>query len=438
MPKTASLTLGNAYVTVALAFEVLHPAARGLPSMTTRTLFYLLFTAGLAFVAFAQAYLLCKIYRFLYTSGLYPRLRQILFGTLCALFALMYFPYPLRLIYKWPEHEVSIFVLYGLLYPFSLWGMASIATFLIVLLKDVGGILYRVCKPPSPAPLFADKHLGGSPLPTRREFLRWTFGAVAVSPLGVFAYSAAIGKERYEIVEHAITLPRLSPRLHGLRIVQLTDIHVGNFMKRDKLERYVHAVNDLQPDIVALTGDFIGSSSHFIPACAAALEKIEAREGVFACLGNHDYWVGAQNVAEALESAGVQVMRNEAKTLILKGAALNIAGVDDPWRGKTDFDRPLSMIDSDAPTVMLCHQPDLFPAIARRAVDLTLSGHYHGGQVKLQFLGMTVSPAHLISEFVEGHYRRGPSQLYVSRGIGITGPPVRLNAPPEITLLHLA
>jgi predicted MPP superfamily phosphohydrolase len=406
--------------------------------MMTRPFFFLFFTAGLIFVAFAQVYLLCKLYRFLQTSRLHPRLRQILFGTVGALVALMYLPYPLRLIYKWPEHEVSVLVLYGLLYPFSLWGMASVSTFLIVLLKDVGSAVYRVWKPPSPPPRVPDVRLRGSPLATRREFLRWTFGAVAVSPAGVFAYGAAVGKEHYEIVERTMLLPRLSPRLHGLRIVQLTDIHVGNFMKQDKLERYVRVVNDLQPDIVALTGDFIGSSPHFIPACAAALEKIEAREGVFACLGNHDYWVGAHSVADALERAGVRVLRNEAQTLTLKGAVLNIAGVDDPWRGKPDFDRALSMIDANVPTIMLCHQPDLFPASAQRAVDLMLSGHYHGGQVKLQFMGMKLSPAHLISGFVEGHYRQGPSQLYVSRGIGITGPPVRLNAPPEITLLHLA
>lgn len=406
--------------------------------MTTRTLFILFFSIGVACIGFAQAYLLCKIYRLLRSSRLRPRSCQILFGAVCAFFVLMYLPYPFRLIYKWPEQEVSTFMLYGFLYPFSLWGMASVSTFLIVFFKDGGAMLFHLWKRPPLPQVVADKPLRSSPLATRREFLRWTFGAVAVSPAGVFAYGAAIGKERYEIVEHTITLPRLSPRLHGLRIVQLTDIHVGNFMKQDKLEWYVRAVNDLQPDIVALTGDFIGSSPHFIPACAAALEKIEAREGVFACLGNHDYWVGARSVTEALESAGVQVLRNEAHTLVLKGVPLNIAGVDDPWRGMTDFDQALSMVDANAPTIMLCHQPDLFPAIVQRGVDLTLSGHYHGGQVKLQLLGMTVSPAHLISEFVEGHYSHGRSQLYVSRGIGITGPPVRLNAPPEITLLHLA
>jgi predicted MPP superfamily phosphohydrolase len=177
-----------------------------------------------------------------------------------------------------------------------------------------------------------------SPLASRWDFLRWTFGAVAVSPVGVFAYDAAVGKEHYEIVEHTLMLPRLSPHLHGLRIVQLTDLHVANFLKQDKLEQYVRVVNDLQPDIVALTGDFIGSSPHFIPASAAALEKIEVREGVFACLGNHDYWVGAHSIAEALERAGVRALRNEAQVLTLQGAALSIAGVDDPWRGKADFD----------------------------------------------------------------------------------------------------
>jgi uncharacterized protein len=406
--------------------------------MTTRALFILFFAAGIGFIGCAQVYLLRKLYRLTRRSHLRPRVRQVLFGAVCALFALMYLPYPLRLIYKWPEQEVSAVILYGLLYPFSLWGVVSVSTFLVVFMRDLGAAILRLCRHLPPVSGTPGKSLADLPYSTRREFLRWSFGAVALSPAGMFAYGAAIGKERYEIVERTIALSKLSPRLDGLRIVQLTDIHVGNFMKQAKLEWYVRAVNDLSPDIVALTGDFIGSSPHFISACAAALEKLDARHGVFACLGNHDFWVGADGVTEALQAAGVQVLRNEARTLSLKGAPLNIAGVDDPWRGKTDFDRALSMTHADAPTIMLCHQPDLFPAVVRRGIDLTLAGHYHGGQVKLQFLGMAVSPAHLISEFVEGLYSQDRSQLYVSRGIGVTGPPVRLNAPPEITLLHLA
>jgi uncharacterized protein len=406
--------------------------------MTTRSLFILFSSAGVACMGFAQAYLLRKLYRLVQRSHLHRRTRRVIVGVVCAFFALMFLPYPLRLVYKWPEQEVSTVVLYALLYSFSLWGMASVSTFLIVVVKDIVAAMVRLWKRRPAGARALHKSLPDLPCTTRREFLRWSFGVVAMSPAGAFAYGAAIGKERYEIVEHTITLRELSPKLWGLRVVQLTDIHVGNFMKHDKLAWYVQAVNDLQPDIVALTGDFIASSAHFIPACAAALEKLEAREGVFACLGNHDYWVGAQRVTEALQAAGVQVLRNEARTLVRQGAPLNIAGVDDPWRGQTDFDRALSMTALNAPTIMLCHQPDLFPAAVQRGIDLTLAGHYHGGQVKLHLFGMAVSPAHLISEFVEGIYVHGRSQLYVSRGIGITGPPVRLNARPEITLLHLA
>jgi predicted MPP superfamily phosphohydrolase len=258
-----------------------------------------------------------------------------------------------------------------------------------------------------------------------------------VSPFGAFAYGAAVGKEHYEIVERSLVLSGLSPTLHGLRIVQLTDIHVGNFMKQDKLERYVRVVNELKPDLVALTGDFIGSSPQFIRPCATALGKLNAKHGVFACLGNHDHWVGARQVSQALEAAGVEVLRNAGRTLNINGAPFNVAGVDDPWRGVVDFDRALADLDPNAPQLLLCHQPDLFPAVAKRGVDLTLSGHYHGGQIKFQFLGLAYSPAHLLSRFVEGLYTLGRSQLYVSRGIGVTGPPVRLNAPPEITLLRL-
>jgi predicted MPP superfamily phosphohydrolase len=406
--------------------------------MTTRTLFILFFAAGIAVIGCAQVYLLKKLYRRIQRSLLRPRTRQVLFGAMCAFFALMYMPYPLRLLYKWPEQEVSAVVLYGLLYPFSLGGIISISTFLLVGVGDLLAAALRLWRRLSYARAVPVKALAEPGCTTRREFLRWTFGTVALSPAGVFTYGAAIGKERYEIVQHTVTLPRLSPRLEGFRVVQLTDIHVGNFMKQAKLEWYVRAANDLNPDIVALTGDFIGSSPHFVRACAAALEKLDARHGVFACLGNHDHWVGAQHVTEALQAAGIQVLRNEGRTLSVQGALLNIAGVDDPWRGKTDFDRALLMTEPNTPTIMLCHQPDLFPALVRRGVELTLAGHYHGGQVKLQFLGMAVSPAHLISQFVEGLHVRGGSQLYVSRGIGITGPPVRLNATPEITLLHLA
>jgi predicted MPP superfamily phosphohydrolase len=406
--------------------------------MTTRTLFILFFAAGIAFIGFAQVYLLGKLYRRIRRSPLRPRTRQVLFAAMCAFFVLMYIPYPLRLIYRWPEQEVSPVVLYGLLYPFSLWGIISVSTFLLVGVADLVTAALRLRGHLPYAHAMPNNPLADPASATRREFLRWTVGTVALSPAGVFTYGAAIGKERYEIVQHTVSLPRLSPSLEGLRIVQLTDIHVGNFMKQAKLEWYVRAANELNPDIIALTGDFIGSSPHFIRACAAALEKLDARHGVFACLGNHDHWVGAQHIAEALHAAGVHVLRNEGRTLSVRGALLNIAGVDDPWRGQTDFDRALLMIEPNTPTIMLCHQPDLFPALVRRGVELTLAGHYHGGQVKLQFLGRAVSPAHFVSQFVEGLYVQGRSQLYVSRGIGITGPPVRLNATPEITLLHLA
>jgi hypothetical protein len=405
--------------------------------MSTHTRFVLFFSLGVAFIGFAQYYLFRTCHRLLRRSALAPWAQRGLLGLICVFLILMYLPYVLRLFYRWSEHEVSRLVLYGVLYPFSLWGLASVSMFLLLFIRDVGAAVFRLWKRLWPA--LPEPRLGppAAPPTTRREFLRWSFGAAAASPIGIFTYGAAVGKERHEIVERRVAMPRLSPGLRGLTIVQLTDIHVGNFLKREKLERYVRVVNELRPDVVALTGDFIGSSPQFIPACAAALEKLEAREGVFACLGNHDYWVGPHSVTAALKAAGVEVLRNEGRRLLIRGAPLNIAGVDDPWRGHPDFDLALAGVDPNAPTIMLCHQPDLFPALAQRRVELTLSGHYHGGQVKLQFFGLAVSPAHLITEFVEGFYRRGPSQLYVSRGIGITGPPVRLNAPPEVTVLRL-
>lgn len=401
--------------------------------MSTRGLFFLVFGVGTAFLGFTQVYLFRKIRLLLKQSPLSRRVQQALIGLFCVFLSLMYLPYLLRFFYKWPAHEVSALVLYGILYPFSLWGLGSVSTCFIVFVRDIGAAALRSWRN-----LRADEPstLTPSSPSTRRDFLRWTFAAAAVSPFGAFAYGAAVGKEHYEIVERSLVLSGLSPTLKGLRIVQLTDIHVGNFLKQDKLERYVRVVNELKPDLVALTGDFIGSSSQFIRPCATALARLNAKHGVFACLGNHDHWVGAKQVSQALEAAGVEVLRNAGRTLNINGAPFNVAGVDDPWRGVVDFDRALADLDPNAPQLLLCHQPDLFPAVAKRGVDLTLSGHYHGGQIKFQFLGLAYSPAHLLSRFVEGLYTLGRSQLYVSRGLGVTGPPVRLNAPPEITLLR--
>lgn len=402
--------------------------------MSSRASFFLIFSTGVAILGFAQVYLFRKAFHLIRKTVRRPRLQHLLIGLMSVLLAMMFLPYLFRLFYKWPEHEVSPFALYGVLYPLSIWSLGSVATCILIGLKDAGAMVLRVCsrwraqQPPEPA---------GPSQVTRRDFLRWTFGAAAISPLGVLTYGAAIGKERHEIVEQTLTLPNLSPSLQGLRLVQLTDIHVGNFLKQDRLEEYVRVVNELAPDLVALTGDFIGSSPQFIRPCAQALGKLRARQGVFACLGNHDHWVGAQTISAALEAAGVEVLRNAGRTLLIRGVPINVAGVDDPWRGIADFDQALAGLHPAAPTLLLCHQPDLFRAAARRGVALMLSGHYHGGQIKLAFPGFNLSPAHLISQFVEGLYRSGQSQLYVSRGIGVTGPPIRLNARPEITLLHL-
>ncbi|MGH8059390.1 MAG: metallophosphoesterase [Candidatus Entotheonellia bacterium] len=402
--------------------------------MSTRASFFLIFSAGVAILGFAQVYLFRKAFRLIRKVIRHPRLQQALIGFTCVLLVLMFLPYLFRLFYKWPEHEVSAFVLYGMLYPLSIWSLGSVSSCILIGLKDMSAIVLHACRrwrgqkhPESTSPSQV----------TRRDFLRWTFGAAALSPLGALTYGAAIGKEWHEIVEHTLVLPNLSPALQGLRLVQLTDIHVGNFLKQERLEEYVRVVNELGPDLVALTGDFIGSSPQFIRPCAKALGKLRAKQGVFACLGNHDHWVGAHTMTSALEAAGVEVLRNEGRRLLIRDVPLNVAGVDDPWRGTADFDQALADLHPAAPTVLLCHQPDLFPAAARRGVALTLSGHYHGGQIKLPLPGFSLSPAHLISRFVEGLYRSGRSQLYVSRGIGVTGPPIRLNARPEITLLHL-
>lgn len=254
-----------------------------------------------------------------------------------------------------------------------------------------------------------------------------------------------------EITETQICLPRLPAAHDGLRIVHLTDIHLSLFTPVEEVQRVVDLANLLDPDVVALTGDYVTFSPTYIWPVAQALSRLRARLGVFAVLGNHDFRVGAEEVTRALSAYHIRVLRNAHYALrpedgVMKkqkfggphrpGATLWVAGVDDPWVGNADFGKALQSIPPRDPKILLCHNPEAIGEAARHGVDLMLSGHTHGGQVRLPFLR---SFYRSISgeRFVEGWNRLGDTQIYVSRGIGKVVVPVRVACPAEITCLCL-
>jgi predicted MPP superfamily phosphohydrolase len=224
-----------------------------------------------------------------------------------------------------------------------------------------------------------------------------------------------------------------------MRVVQLTDIHAGLYMTREQIRRYADLVNGLRPDLFVLTGDYISNSMSFLPGCLEEVARVQARYGTFATLGNHEHWFGKpREVSAVFRRHNIPLLDNAHRVIQTEQGPLAVAGIDDLRTGRPDLDAALHGIDPSIPTLLLSHRPEIFPLAARHGIPLTLAGHWHGGQIKLSFLGVDLSIAHAFSPYPEGLYRISDSRLYVSRGIGTTATPIRLNAPPEVTLFHLS
>lgn len=284
---------------------------------------------------------------------------------------------------------------------------------------------------------------------TRRVFLK----AGLLGAVGLPLYSAEIGRHWVEVTERDIVLPGLSPAFDGMRIAQLSDIHMDNFTEPFFLRHVVDRVNSLKPDAVCLTGDFvtatskpsarlkkfaIGSAWH----CAGILAGLESKTR-YAVLGNHDFEIGPKDISDALTANGIAVLRDAYVPIERGNARIWLAGLNDPLTGHPNPE--LAIPESiqnlpNEPVVLLCHAPDyadhLLAHPVGRAVGLMLSGHTHGGQICLPLLGAVVLPP-LGRKYIEGWFRLGGMQLSVNRGIGAIGLPFRFNCPPEITLITL-
>jgi predicted MPP superfamily phosphohydrolase len=241
--------------------------------------------------------------------------------------------------------------------------------------------------------------------------------------------------------EATVMLSGLPPGFEGTRVLLVTDVHAGPFLVPRSLERAFARLLALEPDVVVLGGDFATSRLDDLPPFAAAFRALTAPLGVFGVLGNHDHYVeSADRLAATVEGWGIRLLRNAAAELVRGGDRLVLAGVDDLVRGHPDLDRALQGLeegDRRSPVVVLVsHNPDLFFEAAMRGVALMLSGHTHGGQVRIPALPVLVRQSRYRLD--GGRYRFRHSQLVVSRGLGVTGVPLRLGCPPEAVLLTLA
>lgn len=284
----------------------------------------------------------------------------------------------------------------------------------------------------------AEASTGDVDLERRFFFARSLAGGAAVLGAALSASGVWSAIRPVEVRRLAVKIGRLPDKLSGLRIVQLTDMHVGPTIGRDFVEHVVREVNMLDADIVAITGDMVDGS---VPELAHALEPLgdlRAKDGVFFVTGNHEYYSGADEWLSFLPSLGIRPLRNERVEIRREDHALDLAGIDD-WTAHqfggdhgADLDRALHGRDTSRPVVLLAHQPKAFHGALESGVDLQLSGHTHGGQIfPFGFLTRLVQP------FLSGLHRREDTQIYVSNGTGYWGPPMRLGAPAEITLIEL-
>jgi len=282
-----------------------------------------------------------------------------------------------------------------------------------------------------------------TPFPiTRRRFLRLT-SATAVAAIGLDA--TLVEPNRPRIVRQDLSLRRWPTRLDGFTIAVLSDFHYDRYFSVHPLHASIDMVNDLRPDLIVLAGDFVTvsffGSADDKPAsaaepCARLLGQMQAKHGVWAVLGNHDCASNPQRVMQALRSERIQCLSNQSAAIEQDGARFWLAGVDDVLMGDGDLGKTLQAVPRDEATIVLVHEPDYADFVAQFSVDLQLSGHSHGGQVRFPWLGPLFLPE-LARKYVWGLYQVGGLTLYTNPGLGTVGLPVRLNCPPEITLLTL-
>jgi len=267
---------------------------------------------------------------------------------------------------------------------------------------------------------------------------RWRRGGIeqysAVESDGASARTQS--GDRFAVTDERIWLDALPDAFSGLRVAQISDIHHGLFLPQEWLSDAVRQVNRLNPDIVALTGDFVTYSRANIEPAAEILSRLRARYGVFAVLGNHDYRVDADAITLALRRRRIEVLRNQHVALGFGRTCLYLAGIDDYGYG-ADLRRTMRGIPRDAATILLAHNPRIISLAARHGVSLVLSGHTHGGQVNIPLLGTVYGRSPERMRYKIGWDRLGTTQIYVSRGIGTIVLPWRLRCPAEISHLEL-
>lgn len=335
---------------------------------------------------------------------------------------------------------------YFLLYPFFSYVLVCLA--LTPLYVFVG--LFRLCRwgarvlgpVLSAGTGFCNSPPGAEIDEGRRALVVQMCSAGIMLPVaGLSLYGSYVGNGRLQVEEHELWFRQLPAGMDGWRLVQISDIHAGPFMDQYELRHFVEIIRGLEPDLVVITGDIINWGDQYVSEAAAVLADIRASAGVFAILGNHDFYCNVDGLCRHLAQAGVQVLRNRWQEIYRDGdTAAFLVGVDDPRSNRQlpFLNQALEGIPEEGFKILLAHRPTVFGQAVAAGMHLTLAGHTHGGQIIIPLPGSSgLSLARIAYERDRGLYRSGNAFLYVNRGLGVVGPPVRINCPREITRIVL-
>ena len=331
--------------------------------------------------------------------------------------------------------------------PVQWWAVSSVGGFILafpfVLTNFIWDLIHgarqKAALRANPDPAFSA---------ARRKFLSNTALAAGAVPLAAAGYGFLFGRVEFEKSFVRMKLPRLPREFHGFRIAQLSDFHIGPFMTSSDIRHVVEMTNALKPDLIVLTGDYITWDPDTQEAAVDSLTGLKAPLGIYGCLGNHEMMTHTEaSITGLFARRDIRILRQERAPIQVGKESLNLIGVDyevrrhhgpyDDHRVRQYLEGVKPLMSPDQVNILLSHNPNTFDRAAHLGIDLSLSGHTHGGQISLDFISPDLSIARLMTPYVKGHFQKPGGQLYVNRGLGTIVVPIRFDAPPEITMFEL-
>jgi len=369
---------------------------------------------------------------------------------IAVLFVLFDLPWLYFYFYRFTEYDVNPTIAWIYKRPFALWQTFMLFWGIVLILSTAVRKIAQLVAYGMRNKLSEKKRILVTD-ESRRKFIQ--LSAVGLSGYAIGTTVGNMISDSHEVNERRIVIANLPAAFNGFSIGLMSDIHSGIYQDKPYMEKYAALVNDLKCDMIVLPGDFVNSLNREIYPFAEVFSSVHAPYGVFGCTGNHDYFANVELVCKESEQAGIRMLRNENIAIERNGEKLYLLGIDDNLVGKHQpehyietgkneaIENMLKGVPNDAATILLCHRPYPFEAFAQCGVDLMLSGHTHGGQVVIANFGnWNISFAALVSKYIQGYYRsekKPNSQMYVSRGVGTVGLPIRVNCPPEVTKIVL-